>query len=124
MATQRFTLDAAGDIDSAESSITVDKGEVITFELENNSGYPVLDWGLYFNNPFTYNQNMRYSFGSTAHSGNLYTAEQTVCQDTDTNKVAMYNSYAIYVLIETTEGQQHIYQKDPEIIVNDGDIDE
>ncbi|OBP13983.1 hypothetical protein A5320_15045 [Rheinheimera sp. SA_1] len=122
MATQRFTLDADGNIDSAESSITVQKGEVVTFELENNSGFPVLDWGLYFNNPFSYNQSMRYSFGSTEHNGNLYSAQQTVCTDTDTDKVAMYNAYAIYVLVETPQGQQHIYQKDPEIIVEGGDI--
>lgn len=123
MATQRFTLNADGNIDSAESSITVQKGEVVTFELENNSGFPVLDWGLYFNNPFSYNQSMRYSFGSTEHNGNLYSAQQTVCTDTDTDKVAMYNAYAIYVLVETPQGQQHIYQKDPEIIVKGGDIE-
>jgi hypothetical protein len=123
MATQRFTLDAAGNIDSAESSVTVKKGEVVTFELENNSGYPVLDWGLYFNNPFSYNQSLRYSFGSTAHQGNLYSANQTVNEDTETEKVPMYNAYAIYVLVETPEGQQHIYQKDPEIIVEDGDVE-
>jgi len=122
MATQRFTLDTDGNIDSAESSITVQKGEVVTFELENNSGFPVLDWGLYFNNPFSYNQSMRYSFGSTDHNGNLYSAQQTVCTDTDTDKVAMYNAYAVYVLVETPQGQQHIYQKDPEIIVEGGDI--
>lgn len=123
MATQNFTLTATGDIMTEQSSVSVVKGEVVTFVLQNDSGFPVLDWGLYFNNPFCYDQSMRYSFGNSVHNGQTYTAQQTVCQDTSTQKVAMYNAYAVYVLVQTPDGQQHFYQKDPEIIVKNGDIE-
>lgn len=99
------------------------KGERVTFVLQNDSGYPVLDWGLYFNNPFCNHQSMRFSFGNTIHTGQTYTAQQQVCQDSPTQKVAMYNAYAVYVVVQTPDRQQHFYQKDPEIIVKNGDIE-
>lgn len=126
MVTQSFTLTSAGKIQIApeQKSISVNKGETVQFVLNNDSGFSVLDWGLYFNNPFDVVNALRYSFGATPSQGNVYSAEKTISQDTGTSKVAMYNAYAVYVTVQNSSGTQVIYQRDPEIIVNGGDVED
>lgn len=126
MVTQSFTLTSAGKIKIAagQKSISVNKGEAVQFVLNNESGFTLLDWGLYFNNPFDVANALRYSFGATPTQGNVYSAEKTVSQDTATAKVAMYNAYAVYVTVQNSSGTQMIYQRDPEIIVNGGDVED
>jgi len=126
MVTQSFTLTNAGKIVFAagQKTITANKGDIVQFQLTNDSGLTLLDWGLYFNNPFDVAKALRYSFGATPTQGNLYSAEQTVSLDTATEKVAMYNAYAVYVTVQSSSGEQVIYQRDPEIIINDGDVED
>jgi hypothetical protein len=126
MVTQSFTLTKAGKIVFAagQKTITVNKGDIVQFQLTNDSGLTLSDWGLYFNNPFDVANALRYSFGATPTQGNLYSAEKTVSQDTATEKVAMYNAYAVYVTVQSSSGENVIYQRDPEIIVNDGDVED
>lgn len=126
MVTQSFTLTSAGKIQIApgQKSISANKGETVQFVLNNESGFTLLDWGLYFNNPFDVANALRYSFGDTPTQGNSYSAEKTVSQDTETAKVAMYNAYAVYVTVQNSSGAQVIYQRDPEIIVNGGDVED
>ncbi len=110
-----FSIDAVGD----SAIITVDKGDAVEFELTNNSGVPLLDWGLYFNNPFDVTNSCRYSFGQQAADTNVYRTSKTVSND---ENVPMYNAYAIYCVVGEPGQTQHIYQKDPEIIVRNGDV--
>lgn len=126
MVTQSFTLSSAGKIKFApgQKSISVNKGETVRFVLNNDSGFTLLDWGLYFNNPFDVANALRYSFGATPTQSNVYSAEKTISQDTDAAKVAMYNAYAVYVTVQNSNGTLVIYQRDPEIIVNDGDVED
>ncbi len=126
MVTQSFTLTNAGKIVFAagQKTITANKGDIVQFQLTNDSGLTLLDWGLYFNNPFDVANALRYSFGATPIQGNLYSAEKTVSQDTATEKVAMYNAYAVYVTVLSSSGENVIYQRDPEIIINDGDVED
>ena len=126
MVTQSFTLTNAGKIVFAagQKTITANKGDIVQFQLTNDSGLTLLDWGLYFNNPFDVAKALRYSFGATPTQGNLYSAEKTVSLDTATEKVAMYNAYAVYVTVQSSSGEQVIYQRDPEIIINDGDVED
>ena len=126
MVTQSFTLTNAGKIVFAagQKTITANKGDIVQFQLTNDSGLTLLDWGLYFNNPFDVANALRYSFGATPTQGNLYSAEKTVSQDTATEKVAMYNAYAVYVTVQSSSGENVIYQRDPEIIINDGDVED
>jgi len=126
MVTQSFTLTNAGKIVFAagQKTITANKGDIVQFQLTNDSGLILLDWGLYFNNPFDVANALRYSFGATPTQGNLYSAEKTVSQDTATEKVAMYNAYAVYVTVQSSSGENVIYQRDPEIIINDGDVED
>ena len=119
---QSFTLGADGKIHLAgQTSVTVSKGDTLQFILVNQSGLAVLDWGLYFNNPFDVSNSLRYSFGDLQPNGNVYTAEKTISLDTAEAKVAKYNAYAIYVTVENSSGTVTIFQRDPEIIVRDGD---
>ncbi len=121
---QSFTLTADGKIHlSGQTSVTVNKGDSVQFVLVNQSGQTLLDWGLYFNNPFDITNSSRYSFGNETTIPNVYFAEKSVSQDTCDCKVAKYNAYAIYVKLEGSSGTQVIYQRDPEIIVSDGDVD-
>ncbi|MEE2003106.1 hypothetical protein QWY20_16725 [Alkalimonas sp. MEB108] len=124
MATQHFTFTSSLQIHIAphEQEIHAEKGETITFELANKSGLKLLDWGLYFNNPFEPERSVRYSFGSQSSHEHLYRAEKRVAQDTDKVKVSMYNAYALYLVAELKDGQQQLFQLDPEIIINNGDI--
>jgi len=126
MVTQSFTLTKAGKIVFAagQKTITANKGDIVQFQLTNDSGLTLLDWGLYFNNPFDVAKALRYSNGATPTQGNLYSAEKTVSLDTATEKVAMYNAYAVYVTVRSSSGEQVIYQRDPEIIINDGDVED
>ncbi len=123
MVTQNFTLTNTGKIEFApgQKSITASKGESVQFVLTNNSGQTLLDWGLYFNNPFDVSNSLRYSFGDLQPNGNVYTAEKTISVDTSQAKVAKYNAYAVYVTVENSSGTVTIFQRDPEIIVRDGD---
>lgn len=119
---QSFNLGADGKIHLAgQHSVTVNKGDTVQFVLVNDSGMAILDWGLYFNNPFDIENSLRYSFGAQAAIPNIYSANKTVSQDSDTKKVAMYNAYAVYVTVESSDGQRVIYQRDPEVIVANGD---
>ena len=126
MVSQNFTLTSAGRIEFApgQKSITADKGESVQFVLTNNSGQNLKDWGLYFNNPFDVSNSLRYSFGDLQVNGNVYTAEKTISLDTAEAKVAKYNAYAIYVTVENSSGTVTIFQRDPEIIVNGGDVED
>ncbi len=121
---QSFTLGADGKIHLAgQTSVTVSKGDTVQFILVNQSGLAVLDWGLYFNNPFDITNSLRYSFGNQTSIPNVYFAEKAVSNDTCDCKVPMYNSYAVYVKVEGSSGTQVIYQRDPEVIVQDGSIE-
>ncbi len=121
---QSFTLGADGKIHLAgQTSVTVSKGDTVQFILVNQSGLAVLDWGLYFNNPFDITNSLRYSFGNQTSIPNVYFAEKAVSDDTCDCKVPMYNSYAVYVKVEGSSGIQIIYQRDPEVIVQDGSIE-
>ncbi len=121
---QSFTLSADGKIHLAgQTSVTVSKGDTVQFILVNQSGLAVLDWGLYFNNPFDITNSLRYSFGNQTSIPNVYFAEKAVSNDTCDCKVPMYNSYAVYVKVEGSSGIQVIYQRDPEVIVQDGSIE-
>jgi len=126
MVIQGFTLTAAGKIQFApgQKSVTVNKGESVQFVLTNDSGLTLLDWGLYFNNPFDISNSLRYSFGDLQPDGNVFVAEKTVSDDTADTRVPMYNAYAIYVKVQNASGVQTIYQRDPEIIVNGGEVDD
>lgn len=122
---QSFNLGADGKIHLAgQKSVTVNKGDTVQFVLVNDSGLTVLDWGLYFNNPFDIENSLRYSFGAQAAIPNVYSAEKTVSQDSSDKKVPMYNAYAVYVTVAGSDGQQVIYQRDPEVIVRNGSIED
>lgn len=125
MATQHFTFTSTLQIHIAphEQEIYADKGEAITFELANKSGLKLLDWGLYFNNPFEPERSTRYSFGAKSCAEHLYRAEKRVAMDCEKAKVPMYNAYALYLVAELKDGKQQLFQLDPEIIINDGDVD-
>lgn len=119
---QSFTLTADGKIHlSGQTAVTVNKGDTVQFVLVNQSAQAVLDWGLYFNNPFDIANSLRYSFGNETTIPNVYFAEKTVSQDTADCKVAKYNAYAIYVKVQSSTGVQTLFQRDPEIIVGNGD---
>lgn len=119
---QSFTLSADGKIHFAgQTSVTVNKGDSVQFVLVNQSGQAVVDWGLYFNNPFDITNSLRYSFGNQTTVPNVYFAEKNVSVDSSDYKVAKYNAYAVFVQVESSSGVQTIYQRDPEIIVRDGD---
>ncbi len=122
---QSFTLGADGKIHlSGQTSVTVNKGDSVQFILVNQSGLAFLDWGLYYNNPFDISNSLRYSFANQTTIPNVYFAEKAVSQDTCDCKVPMYNAYAIYVKVESSAGVQVIYQRDPEVIVRDGSIED
>ena len=98
-------------------SVTASKGEVMDFSITNNSPEPtnasntITDWGLYFNNPFSLENEKKYSFGAGT-PGSL-----TVETDNENQKVPAYNSYLTYV--ETQDGVFHLL--DPVVIVSGGD---
>lgn len=120
---QSFNLGADGKIHLAgQKSVTVNKGDTVQFVLVNDSGMAILDWGLYFNNPFDIENSLRYSFGAQAAIPNIYSAEKRVSLDKPGCLVPMYNSYAVYVAVKDKDGQKVIYQRDPEVIVADGAV--
>jgi hypothetical protein len=73
------------------------------------------NWGLYFNNPFSLESEHNYAFGMTGNEPNQGNLE--VQHDGGGKTVPKYSSYLVYV-----ESNGTIYTKDPEVIVNDGDI--
>jgi len=106
-----------GTIVCKNPSVSASKGDQMEFSITNNSPEPtnasntIADWGLYFNNPFSLENEQKYSFGAGT-PGTL-----TVETDHGNQQVPAYNSYLTYV--QTQDGVFHLL--DPVVIVLGGD---
>lgn len=96
---------------------TVEKGDTINFQLVNSSGKAITNWGLYFNNPFSLDAEFNYAFGVAGSAPQQGTLQ--VEHDGGGKTVPKFSAYLVYV-----ESSGTVYTKDPEIIVNGGDIDD
>jgi len=111
-----FTFNNDNSISVTNDLPNVNKGDTINFQLVNSSGKSLSNWGLYFNNPFSLEAEFNYSFGVSNNEPQQGTL--TIAQDSGANSVPKFSAYLVYVESEGT-----IYTKDPEVIVNNGDVE-
>lgn len=110
-----FSFNSDNSITVTQDLSAVNKGDTINFQLVNSSGKSLNNWGLYFNNPFSLEAEHNYSFGVNNNEPQQGTL--TIQQDSAANNVPKFSAYLVYVESEGT-----IYTKDPEVIVNNGDV--